>query len=288
MSGQVDFLCGALAGAAADSLLFPLDTLRARQIMRPTRVGLLREAVALSKTEGVGALWKGLGVHLLVSVPSNGIFYSAFEAVRAAIAANGGATAVGSALGGAAGCLASLVLYTPMEVVKQRAMVTRGVDSLAVFRTLLREDGPMGLYRGVAAGALTWLPYFSLYFFAYDTLTATIGRVPSGEQPDFLTALGCGLVAGVGASLVTNPFDVVKTRLQVGGSGLGAGAGGAAATSGLAVARQIATSEGLVGFTRGCLPRALLLAPVSSLTIAFYAVFQQVAEGVLARRRKRE
>jgi hypothetical protein len=130
---------------------------------------------------------------------------------------------------------------------------------------------------------LTWVPYFSLYFFAYEALTgAFCGTLAAGEQPPFLTALGCGLAAGVGASIVTNPFDVVKTRIMVGNVGLGAAtaAGGGA----LAVARDIAMSEGLAGFTRGMIPRLLLLAPASSLTIAFYAAVQNLATTHLAPR----
>ena len=67
-----------------------------------------------------------------------------------------------------AGCLASLAIYTPMEVVKQRAMVTRGMSSAVVLRTLLKKEGPAGLFRGIGAGALTWAPYFTVYFLAYE------------------------------------------------------------------------------------------------------------------------
>ena len=42
------------------------------------------------------------------------------------------------------------------------------------------------------------------------------------------------------------------------------------------IARHIALTEGPAGFARGAVPRALLLAPASSLTIAFYAVVQQL------------
>lgn len=287
---SVDFVCGALAGAAADICLFPLDTVRARLMVSTgvgmARRGLLREGMALVRTEGVGALYKGLGVHLLASMPANGIFYTTFEAVKlAAVGALNAPSAAG--LAAAAGCLASLFIYSPMEVIKQRAMVTKGGGSMQALRALLQADGPSGLYRGVAAGALTWSPYFFSYFWAYDLLTKAVCRVPDGEQPPFLVALGCGLAAGIGASALTNPFDVIKTRLMVGGAAASAAVSGAAASSsaglgaGLALARQIAVTEGPAGFTRGMLPRMLLLAPASSLTIAFYAVVQTLADGAM-------
>ena len=276
LGATTDFVCGALAGAAADVCLYPLDTLRARAMVRPATRGLIRDGMALLRTEGIPALYKGLNAHLVASVPGNGFFYLAFEAARAATAPHipSGAASTVAAI---AGCLASLMIYTPMEVVKQRAMVTRGAGSMSVLRGLLRTDGPSGLYRGLAAGALTWAPYFSIYFATYDALTVGLFGVPQGEQPQFFTALVCGLAAGVGASALTNPFDVVKTRMQVGSAGPGALRGEMETSGGLRgvvdAVRRIAAQEGTSGFTRGLLPRVMLLAPLSSLTISFCACY---------------
>ena len=254
-------------------------------MVRPGARGLLREGLALARAEGAPALYKGLGAHLSASLPGNGLFYVAFEAARATAAVHM-SSGLASTVAGIAGCLASLMIYTPMEVVKQRAMVTRGSGSVKVLRDLLRTEGPAGLYRGLGAGALTWAPYFSLYFFAFDLLTGRLCGVPAGEQPPFMTALGCGLLAGIGASALTNPFDVVKTRIQVGNAGLGAMRTASEATVGdgaLSIMRSIAAKEGAAGFTRGLLPRVMLLAPLSSLTISFYSAVHRLAESVITR-----
>ena len=50
-----------------------------------------------------------------------------------------------------------------------------------MLRSLLRTEGPLGLYRGAAASALTWAPYFFTYFWAYDLLTSSFGNVPVRE-----------------------------------------------------------------------------------------------------------
>ena len=268
----VDFLCGAAAGAAADMCLYPLDTLRARLMVRPSARGVLREGLALTRAEGPAALYKGLGAHLLASVPGNGLFYLAYEAARAGVVAYMPSGAAAS-LAAIAGCLASLLIYTPMEVVKQRAMVTRGASSSSVFKALLRDDGPAGLYRGLGAAAMTWAPYFSLYFAAFEFLTTSVCGVPVGEQPPFAIALPCGLLAGIGAAGLTNPSDVVKTRLQV----------GTASGSAIAAARQIAATEGAGAFVSGIVPRVLLLAPLSSLTISFYSFVRRGLEGAIER-----
>ena len=47
---------------------------------------------------------------------------------------------------------------------------------------------------------MTWAPYFSLYFAAYEFLTTRVCGVPVGEQPPVAIALPCGLLAGIGAA----------------------------------------------------------------------------------------
>ena len=183
-----------------------------------------------------------------------------------------------------------------MEVIKQRTMVSKGASSISIMRDLVADGGPAALYRGaripaprraaprradaarhplpptagVGAAALSWAPYFSIYFAAYEML---IGHFSPGSDPSFAASLGCGLAAGIGAAALTTPMDVVKTQVQVGRAGLGAGGAAmrAGATNALAVARHIAATEGPAGFFRGAAPRVINLAPISSLTIAFYS-----------------
>lgn len=270
----VDFLAGALAGAVADTCLYPLDTIRARLMVRPgVQVGVLAEASALVRSEGVVALYKGLPAHLLACLPGNGIFYFTYERMKDWLTPHISNEAASQMVAAAAACVASLAIYSPMEVVKQRVMVGRaGVTSRDMFRAIVADGGLAELYRGIAAGALTWVPYLSLYFVFYEGLTARALRTrkaladgdgdsdaASGELP-FHVTLGCGMTAGVFAAAITNPFDVVKTRVQVGGRG-----------SALDVARQIAATEGAAGFTRGAFARAAMLAPSSSLTVACFA-----------------
>ena len=49
----------------------------------------------------------------------------------------------------------------------------------------------------------------------------------------------------------------------------------------LAVARSIVAKEGISGFARGLLPRVMLLAPLSSLTISLYSVVHRAAAAII-------
>lgn len=114
-------------------------------------------------------------------------------------------------------------------------MVRSGTTSRAMIASLLKQEGPCGFFRGLGPAALTWTPYFSIYFTLYESISSRAASgVPTDELP-FLTALGCGLIAGTAAAVLTTPLDVVKTRVQVGGMGA------------LAVAKDVLADAGVAG-----------------------------------------
>ena len=121
---MTDFVCGALAGAAADTCLYPLDTLRARMMVRPITHGLLAEARLLVRAEGARALYRGLPVHLAASMPGCGVFYATYETAKATLAQVVPGGPLNHLASAAIACLASLSIYTPMEVVKQARLLS--------------------------------------------------------------------------------------------------------------------------------------------------------------------
>lgn len=200
-------------------------------------------------------------------MPGCGVFYATYETAKAVLTERVPGGAFNHLASAAVACLASLSIYTPMEVVKQRAMVTPGATSRTVIARLLKQEGPLGFFRGLGPAALTWTPYFSIYFSMYESLCSQVTRksASSTEEVPFLAALGCGLLAGTAAAVLTTPLDVVKTHVQVGNLGS------------WAVIHDVLADGGMGGFFRGMMPRVLMLAPTSSLTIAFYTFFQKVA-----------
>ena len=75
------------------------------------------------------------------------------------------------------------------------------------------------------------------------------------QIPNFFLFLGAGALA----SLVTQPADVIKTRLQL-----------FPAQSALTAARQIALGEGAGGFLRGFVPRTLRRTLMAALAWTVY------------------
>jgi hypothetical protein len=248
-----------------------MDTLRARVQVKVVQTGMVREFIEVVHKTGMPGLYKGLPLQMVASGPGCGIFYFAYEYLQVVLTPYVPNKPVRCSAAAAVACFASLAVFTPVEVIKQRAMVTQGVASFSMMRTMLLELGPQGFFGGGRglSGVLTSVPYSAIYFLAYEGLLSRRGSVHMGTAVPFCDAVGFGLLAGVVAASLSTPCDVVRTRLQVGGARLPPGGWAG-------MASHIAKTEGWRGFSRGMMPRILLLAPASALTIATYGWWMQV------------
>jgi hypothetical protein len=96
--------------------------------------------------------------------------------------------------------------------------------------SIFRSDGYLGLYRGLApnlmASGVSWGVYFFSYNHAKNFWRANLlAKDPSAPQSSSkspvrlgpLAHLACAAFSGTCATLCTNPFSMVKTRLQLQG-----------------------------------------------------------------------
>lgn len=84
-----------------------------------------------------------------------------------------------------------------------------------------------------------------------------------------------GSISGAAAALVTTPFDVIKTQMQVSDRSSSAGSGGARVSL-WEVGRQLVRDEGAAGLFRGWAPRAARAAPACSVVLASYETLKML------------
>ena len=134
--------------------------------------------------------------------------------------------APGSATVLSAGAIArtvSCAALHPISVVKVRMETYREhryTGPASALREIARSEGVAGLYAGLGAALLRDVPYSSAYIFFYQRLLSTAARLrgDSGggaKSLPFSITFGTGLMAGLAATCISHPFDVIKTRLQL-------------------------------------------------------------------------
>jgi solute carrier family 25 citrate transporter 1 len=190
------------------------------------------------------------------------------------------------------------VVYTPIDIVKERMQVQAIMRNsysyaspLAAFKSLLHQgQGVGGIFKGYWATNAVWLPWNALYIAGYEELkricAASMHKNNPQQQQQQQQSLGgqtyqqqqlqqqqlpawaiasCSATAASAAAVVTHPFDVVKTRLQV----LSAQRQHAGLTA-LQVAQEQLQREGLRSFFHGLTARLLNIAPGCALSWALY------------------
>ncbi|XP_037093904.1 mitochondrial glycine transporter-like [Pollicipes pollicipes] len=249
------FLAGSFSGSCSTVLFQPLDLVKTRvqaAVLRGNSPsGMATVIWSVIKNESPRALWKGVVPSLTRVVPGVGLHFTALHVLRSALS-HPPSAAEALVIGGSARALAGAATI-PATVVKTRyesgIYDYRGVTQ--ALQLIYRTEGGRGLTRGLLPTLLRDVPFSSFYYMFYSqTRRALPAEVTSGRWSDVAT-FGCGLLSGLMASVVTQPADVVKTRVQL--AGVPAASGGTLAQAVILIYQE----GGSRAFFDGLAPRVL-------------------------------
>lgn len=213
------FCAGAMAGATATTITYPLDLLRAQMAVsasslsikerHPSYVAAVEELV---REEGVAALYKGLGPTLLGIVPNAGMSFMVFETLKPWIQTEILGLRSEKDLpmvwrlvaGGIAGFLAQTATY-PLHVVRRRMQVQNLMEGetgrypsvRSALLTILRTEGLVrGLYKGASVTLLKGPISTACAFGTNDLLKSLLARTHGEPErvPPFLWSDDPGIV----------------------------------------------------------------------------------------------
>ena len=138
--------------------------------------------------------------------------------------------------------------------------------------TILKSEGLYGLYSGYSANLITGCMLSSIQFMLYEEF------VTLRHSPKDTMYSGC--LAGACAGFLTNPLDVIGTRIMVQGQGECLSSSGKDVLGYRACFQELYKAEGMRGLFRGAMPRVLWCAPFSGLSFALYEYSKRVLEGL--------
>ncbi|EJT97932.1 mitochondrial carrier [Dacryopinax primogenitus] len=221
----------------------------------------------IAQTEGVGALWKGVGTTLIMSVPAQTLYMLTYSNLLLTLPPSPTFTPL------AAGMLSRTLittLFSPLELVRTRLQATPppGAKRVTLAHTLahLRESvqvsGMSTLWRGLAPSLWRDVPFSGVYWLLQHNITLSLAP----QLPNYLLGAPLAFVSGFGAgslaSLLTNPFDVLKTRRQTAALPVEMGT--------IRAITSIARREGARALWVGVGPRTAKIAPACGIMIACY------------------
>ncbi|KAM6410788.1 mitochondrial glycine transporter isoform 1-T1 [Pluvialis apricaria] len=268
------FVCGSISGTCSTLLFQPLDLLKTRlQTLQPAvngsgRAGMVTLLFRVVRTESLLGLWKGVSPSFARCIPGVGIYFSTLYMMKQKFLVDRSPTALESVFLGATARAVSGICMLPVTVVKTRYESGRfGYGSVyGALKNIYQTEGARGMFSGLTATLLRDAPFSGIYLMFY---TQTKNFTPQDQLDPVLMPLlnfGCGVFAGILASLATQPADVIKTHMQ------------------LSPQKYRRTSQaiafiykdfGLVGFFRGGVPRALRRTLMAAMA---WTVYEQMME----------
>lgn len=229
-------LYGGIASCVAETCTMPVDVVKTRLQMDGADGQHLYKgpwdcATQLTRTEGRTALFKGLPPALVRQATYGSLRYGLYQPIRNSLGVPAGTPATQIPLwkkvvaGGCAGALASAVA-NPTDLVKVRLQTDgqlRGPNGVILpkrytgmthaFRSILREEGVVGLWKGVGptVGRATVLAAAELS--TYDEVKGQLLQTPYFQEGLLLTVCTAA-ISGWLSTLASSPFDVVKSRVM--------------------------------------------------------------------------
>ncbi|OCF72761.1 solute carrier family 25 (mitochondrial citrate transporter), member 1 [Kwoniella mangroviensis CBS 8886] len=220
-------LAGAIAGGTEAFVTFPLESLKTQLQFGALEGGKqLTPYQALRGTiqqRGIAGLYAGVTPVIIGNAVKAGVRFTTYDQFKSLLKDDEGKlTAPRSMLAGlGAGMSEAIIAVTPSETIKTKMIEDsklaqpRFKGTSHAVSTIIKEEGWLGIYRGVGPVMLRQGANSAVRFSSYSTLKqlAQGSVVPGTQMPGWMT-FGIGATAGVITVYCTMPFDVIKTRMQ--------------------------------------------------------------------------
>lgn len=278
-----DVVAGAMARAASQSTIHPLDTMKVRmQAGRGAAPKLpARSAAAAGTLARRLADFRGLYKGVVGAATGAGIiigtyfaFYSTTKRyLREHTDMTEGATAF---VAGAAAAVGSSVVKVPLAVCIRSVQAGVYANALDAAKSIVAAAGVRGLFTGFLPTLLEDVPDMAVKFAVYETLRQMHSKANGGRAANVAEDLCMGGVAGAAAAAATTPLDVLKTVMMCSAS--------SRPTVASAARQVMGEGRGLRPFWRGVGPRALSNGLNSAI---FFCFFEMIRQGLIKRQHAR-
>uniref|UniRef100_A0AAR2J766 Solute carrier family 25 member 23a n=1 Tax=Pygocentrus nattereri TaxID=42514 RepID=A0AAR2J766_PYGNA len=185
---QERFIAGSLAGATAQTIIYPMEVLKTRLTLRKTGQysSVVDCARQILKKEGMQAFYKGYTPNILGIIPYAGIDLAVYETLKNTWLQRhrGDSTDPGVLVLVGCGTVSStcgqLASY-PLALIRTRMQAQASVKGapqlsmLSLFRSIVAQEGVVGLYRGIAPNFLKVIPAVSISYVVYEHMRKVLG-----------------------------------------------------------------------------------------------------------------
>ncbi|KAJ2549141.1 hypothetical protein EV175_004560 [Coemansia sp. RSA 1933] len=274
---------GALSGVTSCVLLQPFDLLKTRiqqnnaqLTTAPVKSPVINAIRSTIAADGVVGLWRGTVPSLIRNAPGTSLYFYFLNhtkhiclALEHRISGDSSRTKLSSmsnmAVGASSRAMAGFLLMPgTLLKVHYESSLYKYAGIMGAVNEIWRKGGVRGFFVGAVPTAIRDAPYAGLYMLMYEAIKAKEREFALNRSVDLAettVTMVAGVLAGLSASYLTQPFDLVKTRMQL---------RPAEYPTVLHSFSKILREESFVGFFRGISLRVLRKGIQASLVFTLY------------------
>ena len=213
---------GGIAAVTSRTLTAPIEKVKILAQTSPRYGGFQSICVKVIRNEGFSGLFAGNLVNCLRVFPTSAIaciIYSKMMKSTPLDLSLHQNQLMWRFMSGTTAWLVSTTLMYPMDVVRTRITIqdsvvpspySRYMGIGDAFRTIFREEGVYGFYKGLGPTLGTIAPFMGIQLTVYDVI-----KESADFQPNAFTYLVCGAFAAMVAQTVMYPLDIVRRQMQI-------------------------------------------------------------------------
>lgn len=235
------FLSGGTSGLLSAVILQPADLLKTRLQQQPPSSSATATLLTTVRSIAAGPspirqLWRGTLPSAIRTGVGSALYFSSLNFVRSSLAARRAATKHSSSLPQlsplanlAAGAVTRAgigYVMMPITVIKVRyeSSLYTYTSLAAAAKDIFRSEGLRGFFSGWGATAIRDAPYAGMYVLFYEQAKKSLSTLHRGrdggihginDNAAMIINGASGAGAAAAATAVTNPFDALKTRIQL-------------------------------------------------------------------------
>mmetsp|Transcript_28606 Transcript_28606/g.48583 ORF Transcript_28606/g.48583 Transcript_28606/m.48583 type:complete len:287 (-) Transcript_28606:378-1238(-) len=266
---------GCIAGGIEATCVWPMEYIKTQLQLKQAATlpysGVYSGISYTVRTTGIVSLYRGLIPTLLGSMPKAGIRFGGNASFRDVLRnKDDGIVSIGATLlaGTLAGMSEAVMAVTPIETVKTKC-IEMNKSFVSGLRYILATHGISGLYKGLTPTMIKQGSNQGLRFMWFSEYKAVItGTRDTNNQRSLSSyeALIGGMSAGCFSTILNNPVDFLKTRMQ--------GVSSRKYTSTLDCLLKSVKDEGVSVLYRGVVPRLGRVIPGQGIIFMSFEMIQ--------------
>ncbi|KAI9486407.1 MAG: mitochondrial carrier domain-containing protein [Benjaminiella poitrasii] len=268
------FYFGGTASCVAAMVVHPFDLTKVRlqTTKGNAKLGMFSTMIKIAKNEGFFKLYAGLSASILRQATYSTVRFGGYEKLKDFVTATTHRKAslgellicssIAGALGGACGNPGDVVNVRMQNdgqlPPQQRRNYKHAIDGII---RISKEEGVSALFRGIGPNISRAILVTSSQCVSYDMFKAILLKHTPIEEGISLHLLS-SVLAGLVATTVCSPVDVIKTRVMSATNS----ADPSSKLSATAIMKQMFKTEGVASFFKGWTPAFIRLGPQTIIT----------------------